>query len=70
VILGNEKLSELSKKMTLIGDDWREFALEASRIYKQRGGETRSFDAVADMLDDLGKREEVFFKELRNAIRA
>jgi hypothetical protein len=69
VILGNEKLSELSKKMTLIGDDWREFALEASRIYKQRGGETRSFDAVADMLDDLGKREEVFFKELRNAIR-
>jgi len=68
VILGNEKLAELSKTMTSIGDDWRDFALEASRIYKQRGGESISFDSVADRLEKIADRESAFFKELRKSI--
>ena len=36
VILENEKLKELSQEMTIIGDLWRDFAVNASRVYKNR----------------------------------
>lgn len=67
-ILGNQKLSELSKEMTSIGDAWRDFALEASRIYKNRSPKTDAYNQVADMLDVIADREEEFFKKLRKAI--
>ncbi|MCF1421070.1 BtrH N-terminal domain-containing protein [Mangrovimonas futianensis] len=67
-ILGNQKLSELSKEMTSIGDAWRDFALEASRIYKNRSPKTDAYNQVADMLDVIADREEQFFKKLRKAI--
>lgn len=35
-LLANDRLLELSKEMTLIGDQWRDFAVEASRIYKKQ----------------------------------
>ena len=35
-ILNNKELNVLSKEMTEIGDLWRDFALNASRIYKNR----------------------------------
>lgn len=67
-ILGNQKLSELSKEMTSIGDAWRDFALEASRIYKNRSPKTDAYNQVADMLDVIADREEQFFKKLRKVI--
>lgn len=67
-ILDNQKLSELSKEMTSIGDAWRDFALEASRIYKNRSPKTDAYNQVADMLDVIADREEEFFKKLRKAI--
>lgn len=67
-ILGNEKLSELSKEMTEIGDLWRDFALEASRIYKNRSAITDNYNKVADQLDTIADLEKVFFKKLRKSI--
>ena len=68
VILENEKLKELSKEMTLIGDLWRDFAVEASRIYKNRSSKDDAYNHIADKLVDLSNKEEVFFKKLKLAI--
>lgn len=71
-LLGNEKLNELSKEMTEIGDLWRDFAVEASRIYKNRsrnvGSQTDSYNKVADQLDHIADLEKTFFKKLKKAI--
>ncbi len=69
VILENEKLKELSLEMTAIGDLWRDFAVEASRIYKNRSAKTDAYNTIADQLLDIGNKEEIFFKKLRNAIK-
>ena len=68
VILQNEKLAELSKEMTAIGDLWRDFAVEASRIYKKRSLQVDVYNAIADQLHAIADKEEVFFKKLRAAI--
>ena len=67
-ILNNEKLSELSKEMTQIGDLWRDFAVDASRIYKNRGAKTDGYNDVASQLETIADKEEVFFKALKKAI--
>lgn len=67
-VLNNPKLSELSKEMTEIGDLWRDFAVDASRIYKNRSTETDGYNKVADQLQTIAKREEIFFKALKKAI--
>ncbi|WP_299529955.1 BtrH N-terminal domain-containing protein [Ulvibacterium sp.] len=67
-VLKNEKLPEFSKEMTEIGDQWRDFALEASRVYKNRSVQTDAYNKVADQLMDLAQKEEIFFKALRKAI--
>lgn len=69
-LLENNKLLELSKEMTLIGDQWRDFAVEASRIYKNRSNSEAvdQYDHVATLLEDLANKEEVFFKQLKKAI--
>ncbi len=69
IILTNEKLNELSKEMTEIGDLWRDFALNASRIYKNRKAPQDSYESVAAQLDHIADREKVFFTQLRKAIK-
>lgn len=69
VILENPKLQELSLEMTTIGDLWRDFGVEASRIYKNRSTKTDAYNTIADQLFDIGNKEEIFFKKLRNAIK-
>lgn len=68
-ILENEKLKELSHEMTAIGDLWRDFAVEASRIYKNRSTQVDVYNRIADQLLDISNKEEVFFKKLKLAIR-
>lgn len=68
VILKNETLRNLSLEMTEIGDLWRDFAVQASRVYKNRSAQTDVYNMLADQLLDIAEREEVFFKKLRKAI--
>ena len=68
-ILKNDKLLDLSKEMTEIGDLWRDFALNASRIYKNRKAANDSYESIAAQLDDIADREKVFFKKLKKAIK-
>lgn len=67
-ILDKPALFELSKEITQIGDEWRDFALDASRIYKNRSGQADGYNNIADQLDALAKKEEVFFKKLKKAV--
>lgn len=69
VILNNEELNVLSEEMTEIGDLWRDFALNASRIYKNRKAEHDSYESVANQLDEISDREKIFFKKLKKAIK-
>lgn len=69
VILNNDELKVLSEEMTEIGDLWRDFALNASRIYKNRKAETDSYESVADQLDVISDREKVFFTKLKKVIK-
>ena len=67
-ILNNPKLADLSKEMTQIGDLWRDFAVDASRIYKNRGAKADGYNEVASQLETIADKEEVFFKALKKAI--
>jgi len=68
VILNNEKLKTLSLEMTQIGDLWRDFAVNASRIYKNRSTQADVYNTVADELSHIADLEEAFFKKLKLAI--
>jgi rubrerythrin len=54
--------------MTQIGDLWRDFALDASRIYKNRAAKSEGYNDVASQLEVIADKEEVFFKKLKKAI--
>lgn len=65
-ILGKPRLSDLSEEMGAIGDRWRDFAIIAGRIFKNRAGQQESYQAAADILLEIADREEKLFKELKD----
>jgi hypothetical protein len=62
-------LNDYSVRITEIGDLWREFAYKASRIIKKRADENYTYDDLADLLQVIGDKEKVFFKELSEDVR-
>lgn len=67
-ILNNPSLKELSIEMTEIGDEWRNFALNISRVYKNRSGEENIYEKLSDQLSRLADREKEFFQKLKKSI--
>lgn len=67
-ILENDELNILAAEMTEIGDQWRDFAVEASRIYKNRSTQTDVYNTVSDQLMNIANKEEIFFKKLKQSI--
>lgn len=68
IILKNDTLKELSVEMTTIGDLWRDFAVNAARVYKNRSNQTDVYNSLADELVHISNLEEAFFKKLKKAI--
>ena len=68
VVLKNDKLASMSKEMTEIGDLWRDFALDASRIYKNRSSKSDGYNNIATQLEVIADKEEVFFKTLKKVV--
>lgn len=60
--LGWDALAALSPKATAVGDRWRAFALQASRM--ARGKPDAGWEAMGAMLRDLADQEEALFREL------
>lgn len=67
-ILNNNKLFELSKDITKIGDQWREFAIITGRIVKNRNAEHENYQVAADLLLQIADAEKIFFTNLRQAL--
>ncbi|WP_298484866.1 BtrH N-terminal domain-containing protein [uncultured Maribacter sp.] len=67
-ILENDQLSTMSKEITQIGDLWRDFAVDASRIYKNRSATEDGYNKVADQLATIADKEEAFFKKLKKVV--
>lgn len=67
-VLKNDILLELSKEITEIGDMWRDFALDASRLFKNRSVESDGYNKVSDKLMYIADKEEEFYKKLKKAI--
>ena len=68
-IMKNDELSVLSKEMTIIGDAWRDFAVNASRVYKNRSNQSDIYNKLADELIAISYQEEAFFKKLKKAMK-
>ena len=63
-LLQRPELDALSREMTSIGDDWREFALAASRIYKRRQSQDETYESVSTRLLRIADREAAVFEQL------
>ena len=64
-LLARPRLHELSETLVDIGDDWREFALIAARMIRDR--EPLVPPKLAEKLRLIAEREQVFFRDLRGA---
>lgn len=69
-VLENDKLLDLSKHCTEIGDLWRDFALLASRVCKGRAEIPNSFAGLSQLLLQCAAEEEVLFSDLQRVISA
>ena len=67
-ILENEKLRELSKEITAIGDLWRDFAVDIARVYKNRNSKDNIYQELSKSMLHLADLEEEFFKKLKKAV--
>lgn len=65
---GIEELNDYSKRITDIGDLWRDFAYKAARIFKKRQGETYTYDDLSEVLYKIAVLEEKFYKELKTVV--
>lgn len=63
-IIGTPALTEMSEKMTEIGDLWREFAVLGARVCKGREEASGAFPLLAELLRTCADREGDFFREL------
>lgn len=63
-IFGDDRFRAFSMRMTEIGDLWREFAVEASRVVKNRSHGAHNFETVAALLDRLSELEQRMFADL------
>lgn len=69
-ILGDRRYLDISARMTLIGDRWRDFAVAGARHCKGRAGETESFADLSRILRDCADKETVLFRDLYDLIKS
>ena len=67
-------LNDYSLRLSEIGDQWRDFAYQASRVYKKRAknanvGDRLTFSELADRLQAIGEKEKQFFLDLDEEVK-
>jgi hypothetical protein len=63
-VLNDARLLDVARKMTDVGDRWREFAVVGARTCKGRATEADGYPAMAAILRDCAEREQAIFREL------
>jgi hypothetical protein len=69
-ITGLRELNDFSLRLTDIGDQWRTFASEAGRIYKNRSSEGVDYGTIGCRLKAVGEQEKRFFTDLDRLIKS
>jgi len=67
-ILGKPVLNDLSEDMTEIGDDWRDFALHASRVCKERIKDDNAYQHLSEMMINISDKERKLFTDLKKSM--
>ena len=67
-VIQKPELNNFSDEMTKIGDLWRDFAVDASRVYKKRSNQDNVYQTLSNQLLHLADLEEDFFKRLKKVI--
>lgn len=67
-------LNDYSLRLSEIGDQWRDFAYQASRVYKKRAknanvGDRLTYSELADRLQAIGEKEKQFFLDLDEEVK-
>jgi hypothetical protein len=62
--LGEQTLLDCASSLTAAGDRWRQFAVMAARVCKNRTKEGDSYDAMAEKILECAAFEETVFREL------
>lgn len=68
-LLASQDLARAGCDMTVLGDQWREFALIAARHVKNRTHADDTYETMIDMLNELANREEAAYRHLRELTR-
>lgn len=68
VKLNRPELNDFAIEISVIGDKWRDFAVNASRVYKKRSNTQDIYNVISNQLLELADLEESFFKRLRKSI--
>lgn len=68
-VFSKSEFLNFSKEMTQIGDLWRDFALEISRVYKNRNNKENIYQDISKKLLEISELEKVFFKKLKKFIK-
>jgi hypothetical protein len=68
-IIGDDRLVDVSRRMTAIGDEWRQFALRGARICKDRVVEGDNYAHLSDIIIDCARKEHQVYKDLWEIVK-
>lgn len=66
---GIRELNDYCRRITEIGDLWRDFAYKASRIIKKREKDQYTYNDLGDLLQIIGEKERILFIELDKTVK-
>jgi len=67
-IINKPEFMDFSQEMTAIGDDWRDFAVKASRVCKLRDNDENAYQNLSDLMLKIAAKEKQFFIDLKKSI--
>jgi hypothetical protein len=66
---GDDRYMEISKRMMVIGDRWREFSISSARICKNRNSDGEDYDHLSDIVLDCAGKEYQLYKDLQKIVK-
>lgn len=69
-VTGINELNDYCRRITEIGDLWREFAYKASRIIKKREKDQYTYNDLGDLLQTIGGKERALFVDLDRTVKS
>jgi hypothetical protein len=64
-VMKSEELADAGRKMTAIADQWRDFAVLATRFVRRRPNPGDTYSSMANALQSLAAQEETLYRDLR-----